>query len=88
MFATVRQTLPPTVNPNVFDQIGDVMRPEVELAKAKAYWQSPKIVALHEELSTLPRCAKHGTVSFYVLIFFIFLLLLDLMEGVFFVMFC
>ena len=64
VFATVRQALPPTVNPNVFVQIGDVMRLEVELAQAKAYGQRPDIQAIHEELSTLPRCAKHGTVSF------------------------
>mgnify|MGYP001798174743 CR=1 FL=1 len=63
VFATMRQALPPTVNPKVFDEIGDVMWPEVELARAKAYGQRPAIVALHNELSTLPRCAKHGTVS-------------------------
>ena len=69
MFATVRQVLPPTVDPSVFDQIGDVMRPEVELAQARAYGQRPQVKAIHEEMSTLPRCAKHGTVSILKFVF-------------------
>ena len=66
VFATVRQVLPPTVDPSVFNQIGNVMRPEVELAQAKAYDQRPAIKEIHEEMSTLPRYAKHGTVSIFL----------------------
>ena len=69
VFDTVRQVLPPTVDPSVFDQIGNVMRPEVELAQAKAYGQRPQVKAIHEEMSTLPRCAKHGTVSILKILF-------------------
>ena len=55
------------------DQIGketmEVMAPEMNLAKARAYGAHPTIKALHEELATLPRCAEHGTVRVNVFVF-------------------
>ena len=42
------------------------------MAKAKEW--GIKMRAVHAELDTLPRCAKHGTVSYWL--FFIYCLLL------------
>ena len=41
----------------------EVLAPEVNMDNAKKW--SGNMKAVHAELDTLPRCAKHGTVSFW-----------------------
>ena len=49
----------------------EILAPEVNMSRAREW--SVKMKAVHTELDTLPRCAKHGTVS-YCLFFIICLL--------------
>ena len=48
-----------------------VLAPEVNMEKAREWGH--KMRSVHAELDTLPRCAKHGTVSYWL--FFIICLL-------------
>ena len=55
----------------MMDDTKEILAPEVNMNRAKEW--SVKMKSVHMELDTLPRCAKHGTVS-YCLFFIICLL--------------
>ena len=49
--------------PSLMDKVNELRAPALNMRKARAYAALPKVQALHAQLATLPRCAKHGTVS-------------------------
>ena len=49
--------------PTLMDKVNALIAPLLNMRKARAYAARPEVQALHEEMTSLPHCAKHGTVS-------------------------
>ena len=49
--------------PTLMDKVNALRAPLLNMRKARAYAARPDVQALHKEMASLPRCAKHGTVS-------------------------
>ena len=65
-----------TVPTQMMEDTWEVLAPEVNMEKARKW--STKMKAVHAELDTLPRCAKHGTVSYWL--FFMYCLFFCFFE--------
>ena len=59
----LRDMLGGFLDPKVEKEVLTMLREEEIQLKAHFYSTHPHIVAIHDQLGTMPRCTKHGTVS-------------------------